>query len=118
MAEFAIAYPHVRKGIRILDPGNFSFWHQESEKCLPVESWIQDFEIRNLAQGIQNTVNHYNPNPSSTDNDLESSIWNPGIHGVESGIPEFMAWNLSCIPLHGLIRSSRGYKNSYAKKQL
>ena len=64
MAGFAIASPHVRKGIRIL----------ESRKFLPVESWIQDFGIRNLAQGIQNPVNDYNPNPSSTDNNLESSI--------------------------------------------
>ena len=64
MAGFAIASPHVRKGIRIL----------ESRKFLPVESWIQDFGIRNLAQGIQNPVNDYNPNPSSTDNNLESSV--------------------------------------------
>ena len=64
MAGFAIASPHVGKGIRIL----------ESRKFLPVESWIQDFGIRNLAQGIQNPVNDYNPNPSSTDNNLESSI--------------------------------------------
>ena len=64
MAGFAIASPHVRKGIRIL----------ESRKFLPLESWIQDFGIRNLAQGIQNPVNDYNPNPSSTDNNLESSI--------------------------------------------
>ena len=83
MEGFAIASPHVRKGIRTWNPANFSFWHQESGKFLPVKSRIQDFGIRNLAQGIQNPVNDYNPNPSSTDNDLESSIWNS----------EFMAWN-------------------------
>ena len=94
MAGFAIALipPMYVRESGFWNPGNFSFWHQESEKCLPVESWIQDFGIRNLAQGIQNPVNDYNPNPSSTDNDLEFIIYNSGIHGVESRIQDCLAF--------------------------
>ena len=89
MARFAIASPHVRKGIRILESRKFfllasGIW--EIFAC-----GILNPGIRNLAQGIQNPVNDYNPNLSSTDNDLKSSIWNSGIHGVESRIQDCLA---------------------------
>ena len=40
MAGFAIALipPMYVREFGFWNPGNFSFWHQESEKCLPVES--------------------------------------------------------------------------------
>ena len=53
------------KGIRI--PG--------SEKLLLVESGILGFGIRNVAQGIRNLTEHWNP--ESRTRDPESTAWNP-----------------------------------------
>ena len=53
------------KGIRI----------RGSEKLLLVESGILGFGIRNVAQGIRNLTEDWNPESSTRD--LESTAWNP-----------------------------------------
>ena len=61
--------------------------HIVTRKVSLVETGILGFGIRNIAQGIRNLTNDWNPESKFYWKILESSIWNPESWALESGIP-------------------------------